>query len=44
MDSFVVRVSTLTFAGAVIYFYVLPVLHQVQTNVIQALSLLGGGR
>lgn len=44
MDNFVTRVATLAFGGALIYYYVLPVLHQIQTNVIQAIALLGGGR
>lgn len=43
-DNFVTRVTTLAFGGALIYYYVLPVLHQIQTNVIQAIALLGGGR
>jgi hypothetical protein len=42
--SFVTRVATLAAGAAVLYWWVIPVLHQTQAAVVQAISLIGGGR
>lgn len=43
-DDFTVRVLSLVAGAAVLYYLVLPVLIQSRAAVIQALSLIGGGR